>query len=187
MKKSGNSFSLLHGGNLSKQRNPKFLIHGYLNFLKNHPEAVNNSKLYLIGGNDSHKPLLESYQNNDSIFILNYLEYNKMQVLESNVSVNIILEAISEISPFLPGKFPNCVKANKPIVILGPYYSEVKRLLGNDYPYWCEANDANSIEKIIEILYTIWNKDTELLQLNRPDLIEYSNEIYLKKILESNF
>ncbi len=182
-----NQFSLLHGGNLLKQRNPKFLIEGYLNFIKNHPEAIKNSKLYLIGGNDSHSSFLESYKYNDSIFILNYLEYNKMQTLEMNASVNIILEAISEISPFLPGKFPNCVKANKPIFILGPYYSEVKRLLGTDYPYWSEANDVNSIEKIITTLYTIWIKDPQLLQLNRSDLFEYSNEIYLKKIFESSF
>lgn len=182
-----NQFSLLHGGNLLKQRNPKFLIEAYINFLNNYPEAKNNTRLYLIGGNSYHTKFLEKFEENSNIFILNFLDYKTMQSLENNATVNIILEAVSEISPFLPGKFPNCVKANKPILILGPYYSEVRRLLGTDYPYWSEANDVTSIEKIITTLYTIWIKDPQLLQLNRSDLIEYSNEIYLKKIFESSF
>jgi hypothetical protein len=107
-----------------------------------------------------------------------------VQNLENKTSVNIILEAISEISPFLPGKFPNCVVANKPILILGPYYSEVKRLLGNDYAYWAEANDEKSIELCITNLYQIWKSNSSNLMLNRNDLIDYATELNLKKIID---
>jgi hypothetical protein len=180
-----NQFSLLHGGNLLAQRNPKFLIEAYINFLNNYPEAKNNTRLYLIGGNSYHSKLLEKFEENSNIFILSFLDYKTMQSLENNATVNIILEAVSEISPFLPGKFPNCVKANKPILVLGPYYSEVRRLLGNDYTYWSEANDTVAIENNINKLYQIWLSNSEELILDRPDLTEYSSVIHLKKTIES--
>ncbi|MGL2966842.1 UDP-glycosyltransferase [Flavobacterium sp. XGLA_31] len=178
-----NQFSLLHAGNLLKQRNPKFLLKAFLIFLENYPDA--KAKLYLIGNHDSHKELLSKYANHPDIVVQKHLEYNIVQALENNVSANIILEAISEISPFLPGKFPNCVVADKPIVILGPYYSEVRRLLGNDYPYWSEANDEKAIEKIITNLYKIWETKPESLALNRKDLVDYATELYLKSTIEN--
>lgn len=177
-------FSLLHAGNLLKQRNPEFLIKGFLNFLENNPEANGNATLYLIGHNDSHKKTLEKY-NHSNIVIRNYLEYKTVQTIENSATVNIILEAISEISPFLPGKFPNCVVADKPILILGPYYSEVKRLLGNDYSYWAEANDVNTIEKCISTLYQNWKNDPSSLRLNRKDLVDYATELHLKRVMDN--
>jgi hypothetical protein len=94
------------------------------------------------------------------------------------------LEAISEISPFLPGKFPNCVVSNKPILVLGPYYSEVRRLLGKDYAYWSEANDVAAIESNITKLYQLWKENPQQLPLNRPDLAHYCDEKSLKKVLD---
>ena len=129
--------------------------------------------------------MLCQFQNHPNIIIKDYLEYIIVQNLEKKVSVNIILEAVSEISPFLPGKFPNCVKANKPIIILGPYYSEVKRLLGNNYNSWSEANDIRAIEKIISNLYYEWKNDSEKLKLDRKDLMEYCSVQYLKGVIES--
>jgi hypothetical protein len=178
-----NQFSLLHAGNLLKQRNPKYLLEAYMLFLEKHPEAKSESKLYIIGNNEFHKELLSQYENHSNILIKSYTEYNIIANLEKNVTVNIILEAVSEISPFLPGKFPNCVIADKPILILGPYYSEVKRLLGNDYPYWSEANDSHAIEKVISKLYEQWKLNPLSLKLNRNDLFEYTTENYLNKIL----
>lgn len=182
-----NKFSLLHAGNLLPQRNPEFLLKGYMNFLMNNPEAIENSILYLIGNNDHHQKLLSDYANHDNFVIKKYLEYKIVQTLEINASSNIILEAISEISPFLPGKFPNCVKANKPIIILSPYHSEVKRLLGKDYPYWSKVNDVVSIEAIIKKLYLQWKQNPSQCYLNRPDLKYYCEEQSLKKVIDQLF
>ncbi len=161
------------------------MLQAFENFLKNNPGAKENSHLYLIGHHQHHQNWLNHYDNHPNIDVLTYLEYKVVQKLENTVSANIILEAISEISPFLPGKFPNCVIADKPIIILGPYYSEVRRLLGNDYLYWAEANDEKGIEKIITTLYQIWKNHPENLKLNRKDLVDYSTENYLKSTLEN--
>jgi len=180
-----NEFTLLHAGNLLKQRNPEFLIKGFLQFLDKNLLAKNEIKLFLIGHNQEHKALLNQFGDHQNVIIQDYIEYRINQNLEKNVSVNIILEAISEISPFLPGKFPNCVYADKPIIILGPYYSEVKRLLGNNYHNWAEANDVDAIEKIISNLYYEWKNNPEKLKLDRKDLIEYCSEKYLKKAIDA--
>lgn len=180
-----NEFSLLHAGNLLKQREPKYLIQAYLNFLDNNEKAKQNSKLYFIGDYKKHKTTLDVYKNHPNIIVHDYIEYRIIQELEKQSAVNIILEAISEISPFLPGKFPNCIKVNKPILVLGPYYSETRRLLGNQYKFWSETNDVNKIEILINQLYENWNTNKSEFDLNRDDLIDYCNEVQLKKTIDS--
>ena len=110
------------------------------------------------------------------------VSFLEVLALQEQVSVNIILESKSEISPFLPGKFPHCVAANRPLLVLSPYYSETRRLLGSDYPYWSEADDENKIFLLIEELYLAW-KNKELQALNREDLEEYLGVDYLKSII----
>ena len=48
-----------------------------------------------------------------------YLPFKMVYAMQQHAAVNIILEARAEISPFLPGKFPHCVNADKPLLLLG--------------------------------------------------------------------
>lgn len=178
-------FTLLHAGNLMKQRSPEGLIEGFKLFLERNNEAKKQSKLILLGPAGFHTKILESYQQEiPEIYIHNgYVEFDEIYNLQKNVSVNIILESKADISPFLPGKFPHCVEANKPIISLSPYYSEVRRLLGNDYPYWSEVDDAVHISNIIEALYSIWKTDKNQLELNRKDIERYLGSDYLKEVI----
>lgn len=178
-------FNLLHAGNLLKQRSPEGLIEGFKLFLDKNPEAKKVSKLILIGNASYHSKMLEKYQKNISeIYIYNgNVCFDAVYNLQKNVSVNVILESKSEISPFLPGKFPHCIEANKKILSLAPYYSETRRLLGNDYPYWAEADEVGKISIIIENLYQLWKQNPENLLLNRNDLLEYLSADNLKKII----
>lgn len=179
-------FNLLHAGNLLKQRNPEFLIKAFLLFLEKNPEATAIAKLIFIGPYSQHDLLLGKYKNHANIIVRNTLDYNSVKLLEGKASVNIILEAVSEISPFLPGKFPNLVVANRPILVLSPNYSEVKRLLGDDYPFWSEADNISEIQKLIEKLFFDYTNDEKKF-LNRPDLVEYCSEVGLKKNFYSQF
>jgi len=107
-----------------------------------------------------------------------------VDLVQKSASVNVILEAKSEISPFLPGKFPYCVAAGKPIILLGPWYSESRRLLGENHPYLAEIDEVEKIADHLENLFRQWKKNVENLKLNRPDLENYLSEDYLKETID---
>lgn len=182
-------FNVLHAGNLMKQRNPEGLIKGFKLFLENKPEAKVNARLILLGNACYHENLINSHVSGFSQLFINLINvpFSEVYWLQKRVTVNVILEANSEISPFLPGKFPHCIAANKPILHLGPKRSETNRLLGKDYPYWSEINDVLSISKILQILYELWTTNNNNLVLNRADLKEYLGKTYLKEQLEKLF
>lgn len=181
------TFTLLHAGNLMKQRPPLPLINAYKKFLEANPKAKQHSRLLLIGPASYHKKNLEK----ESALLpqlklhLQSVPFEIVNTLQHNVSVNIILESNSEISPFLPGKFPHCVYANKPILALSPKKSEVRRLLGKKYLYVTEISNETAILQKIEKLYSSWLINNDY-KLNRPDLLTYLSSNYVRVILEKN-
>lgn len=180
---SPNSFNLLHAGNLLGARNPKVLIEAFQKFIKIRRDAKNHSKLYFIGGNN--KRVSAIAERDENIFISkSYIDFDKVFKMQQHTSVNIILEGKSDISPFLPGKFPHCVQADKPILLLGPNKSEARRLLGDNYPYWAEIDDLDRITVLIEKLYLEWKDQKKSPKLNRPDLVRYLSASHLKEIME---
>lgn len=179
-------FNLLHAGSLMKQRPADGLILGFLRFLEKKPEAIKYSRLHLIGPADYHAKKLNDYSVKIPQIKLNLdgVSYNVAYWLQREASVNIILESKSEISPFLPGKFPHCIDANKPVLLLSPYYSESRHLLGSDYPYWCENDDIEKISICIELLYLNWINNIND-EINRPDLLEYMGAEQLQKTINN--
>ncbi|WP_166963655.1 glycosyltransferase family 4 protein [Yeosuana marina] len=182
-------FNILHAGNLMKQRNPEGLIKGFELFLKNKPEAKEDSQLLLLGNADYHKEsIIKHAVSLPELFIkLTNVPFKEVYWLQKHVAVNVILEAKSEISPFLPGKFPHCISADKPILHLGPDHSETKRLLGEKYEYWAEIDNVKAISGLLEKLYIVWLNKAKTSRLNRPDLDYYLGKEYLKEQLEKVF
>ncbi|WP_055435393.1 hypothetical protein [Lacinutrix algicola] len=177
-------FTLLHAGNLMKQRSPFFLIKAYRTFLELNPKAKDNSVLLLIGPASYHQKEIEIEQQTLSQLQLHLknVPFNVVNTLQHRATVNIILESKSKISPFLPGKFPHCVFANKPILALSPKRSETRHLLGDAYPFVSEVDDVALIASKIETLYLNWVQKKEG-SLNRPDLEHYLSTDYVKTVL----
>jgi len=180
-------FNILHAGNLLWGRDPEGLIQGFIKFLKLNPKAETESQLLFLGGQNHYSSILSDYKAKIPQFYVSEdnVPFKEVQAIQNLSSVNIILEAKSEISPFLPGKFPHCIFANKPILLLGPYLSESKRLLGEDYLYWAEIDDVDKIAADLGKLYRQWKNDPTQLKLNRPDLKVYLSPDYLKETIES--
>ncbi|WP_256259869.1 UDP-glycosyltransferase [Winogradskyella luteola] len=183
---SKEGFTILHAGNLMLPRNPKGLIEGYKEFLKNNKEAKKDTQLLFIGSNEAFNEYLNHEKNNlEQLYVSKgYVQYNEVQIMQMNASINVILEAKAEISPFLPGKFPHCIKADKPILHLGPQMSETSRLLGEDYKYKSQIDDTQKIAQHIEELYQKWKND-KYNHLNRPDLVDYLSIKNLKTVMNS--
>ena len=182
-----NHFTILHAGSLMKPRNPKGLIEGFKLFLNNNPEAKTETQLLLLGKKAYFETYLKIKQKEIPQLYLSsgYVSYSEVQSMQQHTSVNVILEAKSEISPFLPGKFPHCVSANKPILYLGPKLSETLRLLGKDYKFVAEIDEATHIANHIETMYNNWKTKSELQYLNRLDLNTYMSFRVLKETIES--
>ena len=157
-------FVVLHAGNLTIAREPQSLIEAFHTFVKNNKEIRSKCKLFFVGNNDCYKNYLKDKREE-----LEELEYTEEQLpfsdvirLQKDASVNIILEASGPFSPFLPGKFAHCILADKPILLLSPFYSESKRIVdefsGKTSYQWSEVNDYKNIYNSIEILYENWKK-----------------------------
>lgn len=183
-------FNILHAGNLMKQRPPFYLIEAFKRFLEKNPAAASNSHLILVGNASYHEKYLSTVEKKLPQLIVSKdsLPFNQVQEMQRQTSVNIILESIADQSPFLPGKFPHCIAAEKPILLLGPKISEAKRLLGGNYIYWSELNDIEAISVLIERLYKQWLNRRGNLSMKRKDLNYYLSQHHLKdqifKILE---
>lgn len=182
-----NKFSILHAGNLLDLRDPEPLVEAYKAFLLQVPEACADSQLTLIGKPSTFDTYLKVQQTAVSNLNLSdgYVAFEKVHRMQQQANINIILEAKSEISPFLPGKFAHCVAANAPIFLIGPYYSECKRLLGESYPYRFEFSEIERLTTSFVDIYTAW-KQGNTQTLDRPDLEEYLTEPYLRKTLENS-
>ena len=177
-------FNVLHAGNLLHARDPEGLLKAFTLFIKNDETRRNDARLHFIGPTQFYNKLLESSAAEIPEIVVNikYIDFPVVRLLQNKAALNVILEAKSEISPFLPGKFPHCVAANKPILLLGPYYSESRRLLGDDYPYWSEINEVEKITGILEDLYHRWKQNREF-KLDRPDLEYYLSSTYLNSTI----
>ena len=145
------NFTIVHAGALMSARNPMGLIRAFKQFLKENDEVALHSQLLFIGAKSKYSKEFEEIKKGVPQFYSSdeYLPFDQVKNIQEIATVNVILEAKGPISPFLPGKFPHCIQAGKPILLLGPYYSESKRLLGEDYQYWSEIDDEETIFIII--------------------------------------
>ena len=178
-------FNVVHAGALMSARNPMALARAFASFLEDNPEAKTKSQLLFIGGKSVFEEALTQMRKNvPQIFLSEgYLPFSTVFAIQKEASMNVIIEAKGPISPFLPGKFAHCVAANKPILLLGPYYSESKRLLGENYPFWCEIDDEEEIKKRIEASYNLWIENGNWT-LSRTDLEHYLSREHLSKTME---
>lgn len=180
-----NNFTILHAGSINKQRDPTGLVEGFELFLKQHPDARNKSYLYLVGKMNYHYQSLHKKSKNIPQLLLenNYIDFYKVYSMQQAAAVNIVLEAKAEISPFLPGKIPHVMAAEKPILHLGPALSETRRILGEDYTFWSEIDDVNKIATLLSQLYLNWqSKD---FKLDYELLKSYMGPEYLKTVFDN--
>lgn len=160
-------FTVMHAGSMMSARNPMALTEAFCALTEENKEFKKDAQLIFIGNRSIFHDELEKISKNYSALYVHpgYLNFDSVLSMQYKTSVNVVLEAKGPFSPFLPGKIPHCIKANTPILLLGPYKSETKRLLGDAYPYWSEIDDVLMIKKHLQHLYTLWKKDKNSLTL----------------------
>lgn len=168
-------FNILHAGSLMSARKPMALLKGFLALINDIPEARTTARLIMVGGHSIfHEEMkILSQEFPEIVLSPDKEDFETTYNMQQKAAINVVLEAKGPSSPFLPGKVPHCVAANKPILLLGPYYSETRRILGADYPYWSEIDDHERIKNLLKDLYQSWQREKNKFSLNRPDVQDY--------------
>ena len=143
------SINIIHAGTLLGPRNPKFLLNAVNRLFFEHPELTKDVKLTFIGKlAREHKSLAAISSKNVSLFDRR-VSYKKSLELISQADAILVIEAISDYSPFMPGKLADIFLKNKPIIVLGPKNSEVMRIIG-DTRYYAPLDDEDMIHNVLK-------------------------------------
>ena len=142
--------NIVHAGTLLGPRNPKFLLQAIVELNKENPKEKEQEAFHFFGKVNQ---ALENVVNDAIIynvhFHANRFSYKKSLEIIAQAQGLLVIEAISSFSPFLPGKIADIVYAEKPIISLSPKISEVRRILGNAYPYQTELDDVVKIKNVL--------------------------------------
>ena len=165
--------NILHAGSLLQHRNPIALLRAFTNCLKEQ-NIPQNIVLWFVGGGLSHFKNEFDIVNKDyseNVKTLNRIEFKVAYTMQSFADINIILESKSYISPFLPGKLPHLIKANRPIIHIGPKLSETYRLMNK------ELNFINTKSDNLNGL-----KDSIIVSVNNLEDIDFSQKLFSLEI-----
>jgi hypothetical protein len=183
-----NCFNIVHGGSLLGPRNPEFLIKAFKKFIEEDPERKEKAYLNIIGGIDIKNNIKNiNFQGflENIIIIKERISYKKSKEIFKNANILLLIEAISNESPFLPGKTIDYIEANKNIFALTPKSSEISRLFGEEYPYITQTNNEEEIYNILVVLWEKWKNNNLDVILPRflNDYISIENQEKIIKTL----
>lgn len=142
--------NIVHAGTLLGPRNPKYLLQAIIELNKENPNELEQVAFHFFGkvNKDLETVVNEAIISNVH-FHVDRFSYKKSLEIIAQAQGLLVIEAISSFSPFLPGKIADIAYAEKPIISLSPKISEVRRILGNAYPYQTELDDVVNIKNVL--------------------------------------
>jgi len=179
--------NILHAGSLLGPRNPNQLLQSIMDIHNNRADLLKNVRFVFVG--KMAKELKHFADNVVGDCIRFYdcrISYKKSLELISRADCMLVIEAISDFSPFMPGKLADIAFCEKPVIALTPKKSEIMRLLGDDYPYYSDLGDKQGITiAIIRFLSDFENQNVNKQSIKR--IKEYvsieRNSLILNRIL----
>jgi hypothetical protein len=174
-------FNIVHGGSLLGPRNPEFLIRAFKKFIDDDNERKQKAILNIIGRIDRKNKVsdidLSKYEGNIRV-IGERISYKKSKVIFNQADVLLVIEAVAEESPFMPGKLTDYITAGKNIMALTPKKSEISRLFGNNYPYITETDNEEEIYAILVALWELWksNRKTIDVPVSLKQYVSWENQ-----------
>lgn len=188
IKLSKDKFNIVHAGSLLGPRNPHYLISAFKKFIDSDVEIKNTARLNIIGKvAREHTGFDKIYvdMNQNLNIITDRVSYKYSLSILKQSDVLILLEAIAEESPFMPGKLADYIWADKPILALTPENSETARLLGEEYPYITQTDNEEEIYQCLLRLWKRW-KEGKPMNLESGDLREYISSDNIQKTVMEN-
>ncbi len=174
-------FKILHAGTLLEQRKADYLLEAFRRLQKEDKEFLVSSSLTFIGKvNKENYKIIQNNNIKNVHFIDKRLSYKRTLELLQEVELALVIEAAGDFSPFMPGKLADIFYREKPVLALTPEVSEVRRILGVNYPYMAEPNDVDGIYDALKKAWLAWKSG----KLNLPDVERLQNYVSPESFLE---
>ena len=161
-------FNLLHAGTLLGPRKVDALFRAFERLSGEDDEFSQKTVLTVLGKVAKEHRYLEKLsgktQGNLRV-ITQRVSYPKSLELLRQCDMALVVEADADFSPFMPGKLADIFYYEKPVLALTPERSEVRRILGKDYPYVARVNDTGTIYNILKRAWKAWKSGA----LKNPD------------------
>jgi glycosyltransferase involved in cell wall biosynthesis len=167
------AFRLVHAGKLGSNemtaRSPNSLLVGLSDFLKAHPEARSETKLVLVGPEDTATTAviaaLGLQANVESVGSVSY-EDSLRHI--AGAAVCVLVEAKLEEGIFLPSKLVDYIAARKPVLALSPKVGVTADMAGQAGGgiTHVSRHDAEAVQEAIAGLYADYRRGT--LHLRAP-------------------
>jgi len=163
-----------------------------INYAKENAEFIN--EIVVITNDDKVKEIAKEHKitinenkgSSNLNIITDRLSYKRSLELTKEADVSLIIEADSNISPFMPGKLADLIFLEKPILALTPKKSETLRILGEYYPFSARVNDDEEIFIKLLKLWNLW-KGQKLVLLEKDRLMNYVSPKRINDELENLF
>jgi hypothetical protein len=143
----------VHAGTLLGPRNPAFLLTAITQLTQDNAQIASQVNFVFIGKVSRElKRAVAASSLSNVVFFDGRISYGRSLQIIQEADALMVIEAINEFSPFMPGKLADICFYEKPVLALTCLDSEVMRLLGNDYPYFSVLNDAEKIKAALQKL-----------------------------------
>jgi len=163
-KKMQGKFIISHVGDLYEKRNIYHFIQAIKKLMQDDLNFAQNALVLQVGNNNNPKKA-NIKANNNIIFIEKRIPYQQSLELMENTHLALVLEAAGPYSPYMPGKLADILYRKIPVLALSPRISEVRRILGPDYPFTAEPDNESEIYQAVLSAWEQWKNGN----LHLPD------------------
>ena len=151
-------FVLTHSGLFPDDLTPKYFLKAFRAFLKENPEAKENTELRFIGlMRYEHQKLVFKYKLEKNIVMYGYLPHDEVikHLLSSDVLWFMITNNIAT-----PSRMYEYIGAKKPIIACTPEGSIKETALKTGAAETCQPKNETEIKAAIEKYYKLWKKNS---------------------------
>lgn len=152
IRKKNKKIQISYHGAIQFTRNINVFLDAAIELMNYNPDYKNNVEIVLRIKGDQTKQIINKYSKISNIIILDCLDFANSAMEQSTQSdIVIILENCSAQSNILVGKAPFIASLNKPILVISPLRSEMRKIVF-DNKYIATYNDREEMKQKLEDL-----------------------------------
>ncbi|PVW13860.1 glycosyltransferase family 4 protein [Marixanthomonas spongiae] len=178
-------FSFVHVGSLLSERNPVLLWEVLSELISEHSDFATDFQLTLAGTtSESVVQSIKQHGLGKNLNLLGYVSHSEALQLQHNAQVLLLLEIDRpETRAIIPGKLFEYLRAERPIVALGPKGSDIEQLISETESGWFfDCSEKDRLKAEILNLYSQYKNHA--LQVSSKNISQYSRRNLTKRMAE---